>query len=97
MSNTNFSTNFNQSLAAQRDRLLKHIAMTGHVSTIEARNNLNILHPAGRIQELRESGHVILLTWEWQNDHEGRPHKIGRYHYMGVRACFRKRLAEGMA
>ena len=82
MTKSNSSTLVNLSLAAQRDRLLKHLIENGNVSTFEARSDLNILHPAARIQELRQSGHVIVLTWVVQNDHVGRPHRIGRYHYM---------------
>lgn len=50
------------------------------VSTLDARDDLNIMHPAGRIKELREEGHNITIKRIWQNDKAGRPHKIGLYH-----------------
>ncbi|KDE41364.1 hypothetical protein ADINL_0044 [Nitrincola lacisaponensis] len=95
MTDTYHSTDL--SLTAQRSRLLKHFVIIGHVSTIEARDELNIMHPAGRVMELRDAGFIIPMVWEWQDDHNGRPHKIGRYHYFGARACLRKRLAEVLA
>ena len=67
------------SLAAQRARLLKHLREVGTLTTLQAREQLNIMHPGGRVLELREAGHRITTTWTWDRDHEGRPHRVGRY------------------
>lgn len=46
------------SLKAQRNRLLKAL-QAGPINTIEAREFLDIMHPAGRIKELRDLGFNI--------------------------------------
>ena len=43
---------------SQRMRLLARLRET-NVSTTEARRELDIMHPAARIQELREQGNLI--------------------------------------
>lgn len=48
----------NSTAAAQRQRLLARLEQ-GPVDTLTARRELNILHPAGRIDELRNRGHQI--------------------------------------
>jgi len=45
-------------LHSQRVRLLARLRET-NVSTTEARRELDIMHPAARIQELREQGNLI--------------------------------------
>ncbi|MEP2759025.1 MAG: helix-turn-helix domain-containing protein [Hyphomicrobiales bacterium] len=44
--------------AAQRNRLLKALQLNS-INTIEAREYLGIMHPAGRIKELRDLGFNI--------------------------------------
>ena len=51
----NFSDN---STHSQRQRLLQKLR-EANVSTTEARRELDIMHPAARVQELREQGNVI--------------------------------------
>ena len=51
----NFSGN---DVHSQRMRLLARLH-EANVSTTEARSKLDIMHPAARVQELREAGHVI--------------------------------------
>jgi len=43
---------------AQQDRFLKRLQQAP-IDTLTARAKLNILHPAARVQELKERGHVI--------------------------------------
>lgn len=66
-------------LEQQRQDLIDELKKRD-VSTIDARDELNIMHPAGRIKELREEGHNISIKLIWQDDKAGRPHKIGLYH-----------------
>lgn len=76
------SENFNDtSLAAQQSRILAALEAAGPfgLTTLECRNEYNILHPAGRIKELRELSYIILTKWDRQNDHHDRPHRIARY------------------
>lgn len=62
----------------QRRRLLAALEV-GPVSTLEARERLNVMHPAGRVMELRELGCKIVTAWAWEPDAWGRPHRVGRY------------------
>lgn len=73
-----------ESATRQRARLEAHFRSHGSISTLEARNVLGILHPAARVQELRESGHRISTVWTRQTDTTGRQHRVARYHWSGV-------------
>lgn len=63
----------------QRIKLLDYLLEHGSVTTSEAREKLDIMSPAARIKELRESGYIIHTVWErWTSEH-GIKHRIGRY------------------
>lgn len=49
------------------------------ISTLEARQVLDILHPAGRIKELRDEGHTILTLWADEWTEAGVLHRVGLY------------------
>lgn len=68
----------NNSRAAQRHRLLNDLRRKS-ITTIYARDELNILHPPGRVRELRLMGYEIVTSWVWAKDHEGRGHRVGLY------------------
>lgn len=68
------------SLNAQRKRLLDALVELGAVNTMFARDRLNIMMPAARVKELRESGHDIFTDRIVINDHYGRSHpRVARY------------------
>lgn len=71
----------NTSGAAQRSRLLNALIERGSegVTTLYSREQLNIMHPAGRINELRDEGHEIVTHWDDSIDSEGFPHRVARY------------------
>lgn len=48
------------------------------LTTYEARTQLDIFHPASRVQELREQGHNIQTHWETVNTGKGK-HRIAKY------------------
>ena len=51
------------SAQAQRQRLL--IALRkGSITTQQARSKIDVLHPAGRVQELRAEGYNIVTHWQ---------------------------------
>lgn len=52
----------------QRFRLMEALR-EGPVSTIYARQHLDVLHPAARVQELREEGHRIVTHWTDEENH----------------------------
>lgn len=66
------------SRAAQRRRLLLALR-SAPVSTLTARKELDILHPAGRIKELREQGFDIHTLWQWEPTDSGKQHRVGLY------------------
>lgn len=74
----NHRLNFNTS-AEQRERLLNHLTTVGPLSTLKARLELDIFHPAGRVQELRQQGHEILTSWVIVHTRNNQPHKIAQY------------------
>lgn len=64
----------NTSSCAQRQRLLNHLRRDS-IDTITARRELNIMHPAMRVKELREAGHNIATIRVDRHDTEGRKHR----------------------
>lgn len=74
------------SAAAQRARLLAHLRHVGTLTTLQAREQLNIMHPSGRVLELRKAGYNIETVWAWDSDHEGRSHRVGRYALLSGKA-----------
>ncbi len=67
------------SLEVQRQRLLAALRQNP-ITTLEARQDLDIMHPGGRVLELRLQGHPIITTWVRQQGH-----RIGRYSLMLAR------------
>jgi hypothetical protein len=68
----------NDTLEAQRARLIDRLRIAP-CTTTELRNQHSIMHPAGRIKELRKLGHDISLEWIEQYDAAGVPHRAGIY------------------
>ena len=66
------------SAVKQRQRLLVGLRQSS-VSTLEAREHLSILHPAGRVFELRHRGHAIVTHWVQEASGNGTVHRVGRY------------------
>ncbi|MFI4957449.1 MAG: helix-turn-helix domain-containing protein [Gammaproteobacteria bacterium] len=74
---------YNNALASQRARIIKHFANNPCLSTMQARNDLGILHPSGRVQELREDGYLIDTHWTTEEDSNGVLHRVGLYVFKG--------------
>ncbi|NMV41838.1 helix-turn-helix domain-containing protein [Ralstonia insidiosa] len=66
------------SAAAQRERILTALR-DGPLTTLQARSELDTLHPAARVQELRAEGHSITTVWAWDFSAAGFPHRVARY------------------
>lgn len=66
------------SSAIQRVRLMEALRPFP-LSTIEIRRHLDIMHPAGRVQELREEGHEIQTVRTREFSEVGLPHNVARY------------------
>lgn len=67
------------SYAAQRGRLLQYLKQHSSITTLQARHLLAVMHPAGRVKELRDSGHPILTYWAFDTDSAGVRHRQGLY------------------
>lgn len=68
---------------AQQQAILdwfKHVKPT--LTTCEARAQLSIMHPGGRILELRRKGCRIELEWITVSDLNGVCHRVGKYCYL---------------
>lgn len=64
--------------AAQR-RLILTALQHGPLTTLESRERLGVMHPAARVQELRERGYPIVTVWTDQPDSTGQLHRVARY------------------
>lgn len=73
-------SDFNEnSLPAQRKRLLDYLKAHGSITTIGARKELDIMCPAARIFELKAQGHIIHTDRVCEPTDYGRLHRIGKY------------------
>lgn len=76
-SNQNSQAYFN-SKTAQRKRILDHLIAHGYLTTTDARQSLDIMHPAGRILELRQQG--VGIRTDWKTIDTGiNKHRLARY------------------
>ncbi len=66
------------SVADQRNRILTRLGQ-GPLTTLEARQQLDILHPAARVMELRNRGHNIETMWCEDVTQNGKIHRVARY------------------
>ena len=73
------TTHQENSSASQKIRVLTWLMSKGSLTTLAARHELDVLHPAGRIKELREQGHAILTFWRTETTNRGRPHRVAEY------------------
>lgn len=67
-----------QSAAAQRQRILEHLKC-GPLTTLQARKQLDIMHPAARCLELRKRGLDIRTEWTTEYSVGGSKHRIAKY------------------
>jgi len=65
--------------SSQRQRILKHLTEIGPVTTLEARQELDVMHPAARIMELRRRGHDIQAYRYVDCTDRGKSHRVPRY------------------
>ena len=66
--------------SAEQDRRLLLALRTGPVSSIQAANDLDIVHPPSTVRRLRRVGHDIATHWTYQATDAGRPpHRVAKY------------------
>lgn len=73
------SQSISNRLTVQRERLIKHLKLNGSITTAKAREELAIMHPAGRIKELRGKGYLIETHRINDADISGTIHKQALY------------------
>ena len=73
-----YTVNGDNSTQSQRNRLLDALKK-GPVTTLSARQTLDVMHPAARAQELRERGHSIITVWSHDFTSEGNRHRVAKY------------------
>ena len=67
------------STEAQRQRILDRLRLSP-LDTLTARKELDIMHPGGRVKELRWRGYNIQTVYiQRVNEDSGEVHRIGRY------------------
>lgn len=62
----------------QRKRLLATLRLRP-VSTLFARRELDIMHPGGRVMELRKEGFNIITNCRYEETHSGKQHRVAEY------------------
>ncbi|HAU1183357.1 TPA: hypothetical protein JBI17_11520 [Legionella pneumophila] len=80
-----FMHSYSNSIESQQARILSHFKTCPRLSTIEARNKYGILHPGGRMMELRKKGYNIQTHWIYEADSNGVNHRVGLYVFHGRR------------
>ena len=66
------------STVAQQQRLLAGLR-EAPVTTLEARQQFDVMHPAGRVKELRAQCFNILTLWRTVETVPGVKHRVARY------------------
>jgi len=61
--NMNNKHKYSTNVKSQRKRILEWLS-TKPLTTLQARTELDIMHPAARIQELKAQGNNICTHWE---------------------------------
>ena len=67
------------SAVRQRERLRHAFTHFPQLSTVEIRQGLDIIHPAGRVQELRDQGETIHTLWTTVVSENGASHRVANY------------------
>lgn len=70
---------FTDTTNAQRKRILDFLGKNGPLSTLKARQELNVMHPAARVMELRRQGFNIVTNWRIDYTDRGKPHRVAEY------------------
>ena len=76
------SQRYGNSLNDQCQRVLKSLREVGDegLSTIQLREDYDVMMPAARVHQLRhDHGHNIQLIWDRDRNAQGNEHSCGRY------------------
>jgi|GEM_PF-892809 len=73
------SNHTDNSALSQRMRILDWFISKPSLTTEQGRLELDVMHPAARVMELREKGYNILTFWEVVPTASGKTRKIAKY------------------
>jgi hypothetical protein len=73
------NTKTSNSSKAQRQRILNQLRKQGTLTTLEAIQQLDVPHPAGRIMELRRMDFDIGTIWTKEFSESGELHRVAMY------------------
>ena len=62
-------------MAMQRAALLNWLQAHQLITTLQAQNDLGIMHPGGRVKELKDADNAIAAQWHWEKDAAGKKHR----------------------
>ena len=62
----------------QQQKVLKYLQTHRAMTTYDARNKLDVMHPASRVQELKAKGHKIITHFRWVSTGQAK-NKVGEY------------------
>ena len=71
----------------QANRSLEAFQALTSLTTQDIRQELDIMHPAGRVKELRARGYDIRTVWESYPTACGKLHRMARYVLMSMTRC----------
>lgn len=75
---------YSNSLPVQRIRLLNRLIQGHKLTTFQARDEMGIMHPSGRVRELKNQGYDIITYLVRERDLNGVMHRrVGQYNYRG--------------
>jgi len=77
--NGNSESSIGESQRTKQRAVILQALRQGALSSVAARERLGILHPAGRVCELRRAGYKIEMIKRKTFDADGRPHYAGVY------------------
>jgi hypothetical protein len=72
------ATKLSTATEAQVMRVLKRLKR-GPATTLDLRNDLDVIHPPGRIKQLRDRGHSIMTRMVQRQTEGGAWHRVGLY------------------
>lgn len=79
MKKTKPHNNYSNSTSSQRARIADYLIENIRATTIELREILDIMHPAGRVKELKAKDWDIVTHWEHHPTACGKMHRVGVY------------------
>jgi uncharacterized lipoprotein YajG len=80
-SNTDKSHHNDNSADSQRAKILAWFRTCNTLTTLQARQILDVMHPAARVQELKSLGFKIDTVWTTDTTLEGKAHRVAKYVY----------------